>query len=49
MIKDTILIKLVNEQSDLFNDPNSTSEQRESKFKEIKKRQKELVGKNDNT
>jgi hypothetical protein len=45
MIKDTILIKLVNEQSDLFNDPNSTSEQRESKLKEIKKRQKELVGK----
>jgi hypothetical protein len=47
MIKDTILIKLVNEQADLFNNPNSTNEQKESKFKEILKRQKELIGKND--
>jgi hypothetical protein len=43
MIKDPILIKLVSEQSDLFNDPNSTIEQKESKFKEILKRQGELV------
>ena len=47
MIKDPILIKLVNEQCDLFNNPNSTNEQRELKFKEILKRQKELGGKND--
>ena len=46
MIKDKILNKLVDEQTDLFNS-DSTVEQRISKFKEIKKRQKEL-NKNEN-
>jgi len=42
MFLDPILAKLVNEQTVMFNDPESTVEEREKKHKEIRKRQEEL-------